>query len=185
MSSTSYVAFLRGINVGGTALIQMPELKEAFESLGLKNVVTVLASGNVVFGTAKADRLVLTKQIEKTIEKQFNVRAVAILRTAVQILNLLNSNPFKNSRLSSQMKVHVTFLGDETRTTTKFPRSLSTKDFQIYQVSHDEICSAVDLTTDARTPELMRHLEKQFGRNLTTRTWATVEKVAKLMKLEQ
>src|SRR5215469_5341911 len=110
MSSNSYVAFLRGVNVGGNALIKMVELKKAFESLGFKNVAPVLASGNVIFESAKADRYILTKQIEQVIGKQFKVQAVAILRTAAQIVDLVNSNPFKNARLSSQIKVQVTFL---------------------------------------------------------------------------
>lgn len=48
-SPRSYVAFLRGINVGGHAVIRMSELQRAFEGLGFENVRTVLASGNVIF----------------------------------------------------------------------------------------------------------------------------------------
>ena len=184
MSQTSYVAFLRGVNVGGNALIKMAELKSAFESLGLKNVVTVLASGNVVFETAKADHAILKKRIEQVIAKQFKVQAVAILRTAAQIVDLLNSNPFKTVRLSSQLKVQVTFLAQEINKGAKFPILLPTKAFQIYQVGPGEICSAIDLTGNMGTTELMKLLEKQFGKAITTRTLATVEKVAELMKPE-
>ena len=184
MSSTSYAAFLRGINVGGNALIQMSELKKGFESLGFENVATVLASGNVVFETAKTDRTVLAKKIQQILATRFKAQGIAILRTAEQLINLINANPFKNARLSSQTKLHVTFLGEETSKTVKFPISLSTNEFQIYQVSPGEICSAVDLATNARTPELMKLIEKQFGKSVTTRTWATVEKIARVMKLE-
>jgi uncharacterized protein (DUF1697 family) len=184
MSSTSHVAFLRGINVGGNTLIKMAEMKKAFEAVGLKNIVPVLASGNVVFERAKADRTALAHQIEQVLAKRFKVQPVAILRTAAQIAELVKSNPFKNARLSSQTKVHVTFLAQETNLTAKFPLSLSAKDFQIFQVSPGEICSAVDLSGAAGTSELMRVLEKQFGKTITTRTWATVEKVAAAMQTE-
>jgi uncharacterized protein (DUF1697 family) len=45
---TTYVAFLRGINVGGKRRITMGELRACFSSLRLVNVRTVLASGNVI-----------------------------------------------------------------------------------------------------------------------------------------
>jgi uncharacterized protein (DUF1697 family) len=45
----TYVAFLRGINSGRNPTIKMDLLKKAFEELGLENVKTVIASGNVIF----------------------------------------------------------------------------------------------------------------------------------------
>ena len=44
-----YIAFLRAINVGGTTLIKMTDLKKMFESFGLDNVQTYIQTGNVVF----------------------------------------------------------------------------------------------------------------------------------------
>jgi uncharacterized protein (DUF1697 family) len=181
MSSITYVAFLRGINVGGNALIKMTELKKAFESLGFKNVVPVVASGNVVFETKQSDPAVLKGQIEMALSKRFKIQAQVILRDASQILNLTKSNPFRNARLSPQTKLQVTFLVEEAKAGAKFPIRLPIKEFQIVQTSGSEICSAVDLSTNARTPELMKLLEKQFGKNITTRTWNTIEKIAKLL----
>src|SRR5579862_6661235 len=102
MSSITYVAFLRGINVGGSALIKMTELKKAFESLGFKNVVPVLASGNVVFETKESQPAVLKRQIEMALAKRFKLQVLAILRAASQILDLTKSNPFQNARVSPQ-----------------------------------------------------------------------------------
>jgi hypothetical protein len=42
------------------------------------------------------------------------------------------------------------------------------------------ICSVIDLT-GSRTPDLMLRLEKQFGKEITTRTWKTVERILKAM----
>lgn len=49
----TYVALLRGINVGGNNKIEMTKLKVLFESLGYTNVVTYINSGNVIFETRK------------------------------------------------------------------------------------------------------------------------------------
>ena len=63
-NSYQYVAFLRGINVGGHVLIKMADLKKAFEMMGFENVRTILASGNVVFEYDQTDKKALTKKVE-------------------------------------------------------------------------------------------------------------------------
>ena len=50
-----YVAFLRGINVGGHKSIKMLDLKSAFQTYGFKQVETILTTGNVVFETDQTD----------------------------------------------------------------------------------------------------------------------------------
>ena len=46
---STYIALLRGINVGGHKIIKMEQLRKAFEGLGFENVATYVQSGNVVF----------------------------------------------------------------------------------------------------------------------------------------
>jgi uncharacterized protein (DUF1697 family) len=75
-----YVAFLRGINVGGNNKIGMDELRQAFVSAGFANVKTVLATGNVIFESKKADAG-LAQAIEQDIKKSFGIDASVILRT--------------------------------------------------------------------------------------------------------
>jgi len=163
----------------------MTELKKAFESLGFKKVAPVLASGNVVFETAKAERIVLEQRIESVLAKQFGVRVVAIVRTADQIFGLIKLNPFRSAKLPPNTKLQVTLLAEPTNIQAKFPIRMPAREFQIVQISSSEICSAVDLSTNARTPELMKVLEKQFGKNITTRTWNTIEKIEKILAAEE
>ena len=179
MNAIAYVAFLRGINVCGNSLIKMTELKKSFEALGLKKVTPVLASGNVVF-TTETD-LDLKARIESMLSKDFEVRATAIVRNARQISELTKLNPFQPAELGPKTKVHVTFLGREKGTGSEFPARVPDKQFHIIQTSRSEIYSAVDMSGNARTPELMKSLEKRFGKDITTRTWNTVEKVARLL----
>ena len=49
-----YIAFLRAINVGGTTIIKMSDLKRMFESFGLERVETYIQTGNVIFDSAEA-----------------------------------------------------------------------------------------------------------------------------------
>ena len=61
----AYVALLRGINVGGKALVDMKQLKTTFEKAGLANVKTYINSGNVVFTGGGKDRARLRRKIER------------------------------------------------------------------------------------------------------------------------
>ena len=64
-----YVAFLRGINVGGKNKIKMETLREVCVKLGFENVKTYINSGNIIFETSQSDDQKLAEQIEEAIEK--------------------------------------------------------------------------------------------------------------------
>ena len=64
----TYVAFLRGVNVGGKGIVSMAAVKEALVALGLSDVRTYINSGNVIFSTRAADVVRLTARIEEALE---------------------------------------------------------------------------------------------------------------------
>ncbi|HEV2412762.1 MAG TPA: DUF1697 domain-containing protein [Candidatus Saccharimonadales bacterium] len=77
----TYVAFLRGVNVGGNGLIKMSELKDALAAHGFQDVRTYIASGNVIFSSESGDKDALTKSVASVIEKTFSLNvSVAIFR---------------------------------------------------------------------------------------------------------
>jgi uncharacterized protein (DUF1697 family) len=65
----TYVAFLRGVNVGGKSIVSMAAIKEALVALGLSDVRTYINSGNVIFSTRASGAQKLTAQIEKALEQ--------------------------------------------------------------------------------------------------------------------
>ena len=65
----TYVAFLRGVNVGGKGIVAMAAVKEALVALGLSDVRTYINSGNVIFSTRASDAQRLTARIEKALEQ--------------------------------------------------------------------------------------------------------------------
>jgi uncharacterized protein (DUF1697 family) len=79
-----YVALLRGINVGGKTPIKMAELKACVEELGLDDVSTYIASGNVLFESRARDAAKLERTIERAVEKRFRlpVKVVVLDRSA-------------------------------------------------------------------------------------------------------
>lgn len=55
---TTYIALLRGINVGGHRSLKMEDLRELFSSMGFDNVTTYIQSGNVIFDASSKDETV-------------------------------------------------------------------------------------------------------------------------------
>ncbi len=86
----SYVAFFRGINVGGHHLVKMDALRKLHESLGFENVKTLLQSGNVVFDAKTAD----AARIEEAFEKEFGFRSAVIVRSAKELQAAAKKCPF-------------------------------------------------------------------------------------------
>ena len=68
-----YVALLRGINVGGKTLVKMAELRPCLEDLGLDDVSTYIASGNVLFTSAERSDAKLEASIERAVEQRFQL----------------------------------------------------------------------------------------------------------------
>jgi len=106
---TTYIAFLRGINVGGKCKVSMKELKEVFESLGYENVTTYINSGNVLFDAKKE---VTAPSIDKALKKNFGFDIRVVVRTEKNILKLAKSIPQEWFNDKKQ-RTYVFFLWDE------------------------------------------------------------------------
>ncbi|HEY0591394.1 MAG TPA: DUF1697 domain-containing protein [Thermoanaerobaculia bacterium] len=93
MAGSTFIALLRGINVGGRNRVPMPELREICGELGWGGVATYVNSGNVVF-TAGATAAALESALERAIEAQFGLSIPVIVRTSREWSTYLRSNPF-------------------------------------------------------------------------------------------
>ena len=171
-----YVALLRGINVGGNVLIKMSDLKIELEKAGLKNVVTILASGNIIFESNEKDTHKLAEKVEAALEKKYKRKIRAIVRHLDDLRQLEKAKPFKGIEVTKDTRLYVTFLdkkpAEHLKTTSEFFRVLKTSPFAV--------CSVLVLTPKRGTLDLMSSLEKHYGRDITTRNWNTVQKILKL-----
>src|SRR3982751_1754396 len=99
----------------------MQELRAAFEASGVQNVKTILASGNVLFDTAKKERRVLTQTIEEQLKNSFGQEIGVVLRTMEEMQKIVSSNPFKNITLTPDMRWYVSFLPEKSACKIKIP----------------------------------------------------------------
>jgi uncharacterized protein (DUF1697 family) len=100
-------AFLRAINVGGHT-VTMGRLKALFEGLGLRDVETFIASGNVVFeGTASAP---LRTRIEARLCQELGFEVATFLRSEGELAALVQDCPYSEAEVSSARALNVIFL---------------------------------------------------------------------------
>jgi uncharacterized protein (DUF1697 family) len=89
----AFIALLRAVNVGGTGKLPMTELKTMCEAAGFKAVRTYIASGNVVFQSAKSEAQVKAV-LEVGLAAYFGKPVGVIVRTAAEMAAVLAENPF-------------------------------------------------------------------------------------------
>jgi uncharacterized protein (DUF1697 family) len=101
-----YVAFLRGINLGSTNKISMPELRRMAEGLGYTDVATYINSGNLIFTSIKKPAA-LEREIASAVSQHFGVSTDVMVRTPAQLKKVLADNPYPDG---SPSQVTVAFL---------------------------------------------------------------------------
>jgi uncharacterized protein (DUF1697 family) len=88
------VALLRGVNVGAANRVSKGALAAAFESVGCRNVVTFIQSGNLVFDPPPGDLAHLSEAITKALHASSAVMSVAVLRRRSAWRRIVRDNPF-------------------------------------------------------------------------------------------
>ena len=108
----TYIALLRGINVGGNNIIKMVDLKLAFEEMGFLNVKTYIQSGNVIFSSDRKNKVELTDEIEKKLLEKFSYNSIIVLRTKEELEEQLASAPKNYGVDNENYRYDVIFLKD-------------------------------------------------------------------------
>ncbi len=175
-----YAAFLRGINVGGNRKVPMEDLRKSFESLGFGDVKTLLNSGNVVFESDETDVSILKSKIEQKLAKVFGWEIGMIVRLQKDLQEMVSINPFRFTKITPQTRLYVTFLSEAPKSILGIPYESPERNFAILEVSNKAIFSVLTLSEKYNTTDAMKVIEKEFGKNVTTRNWNTVVKLAKL-----
>ena len=178
MNILTYIAFLRGINVGGHHKITMLDLKKMFEEMGMSDVQTVLASGNVLFKSKETEPKMVQRKVEETLKSSLGYHVTVIIRTQEQIHDLVRSAPFSGIKTDADTRLYVSFLSTPPTTSVR----INSGYFDIISSSDTEVYSVLQLNPKIGSTDGMNILEKHFGKEITTRNWNTIMKIANLLK---
>ena len=174
-----YVAFLRGINVGKRR-VKNDELGRVFDDLGFKNVKVLIASGNIIFDADERDEAKLTTTVEDGLEKALGYQVSVMLRSAPEVRQMLDREPFKGITVTKETRLYVTLLAGKASSTLTLPHASADGSFKILSREDREVYSVLTLSESGRTVDLMGVLEREYGKSATTRNWNTIQKIAAL-----
>ncbi len=152
-----YVALIRGVGPGNPNMHQA-RLKEFFESLGFTGVKPVISSGNVVFESDSNNAKTLEDKIEEELPKKLGFLRTVIVRSESELKKLIAGDPYKGIEDTLPNYLLVTFFKDR----------------------KPELCSVINMNS-GRTPDFMARIEREHGKEVTSRTWKTVNRILKAM----
>jgi uncharacterized protein (DUF1697 family) len=167
-----YAAFLRGVMPVNAS---MPDLKRTFEAAGFTEVATLLSSGNVVFTAPAASPASLERRAEAAMTKRLGRAFLTIVRPMDRLRELLAADPYARFDIAPDAKRIVTFLRKIPSSMPKLP--LERDGVSIFAARDTEVFSAY--RPNPKGPVFMTLLQKTFGTEQTTRTWQTVQRVAR------
>jgi len=175
----TYVALLRGINVGGKHVLPMKQLVEIFTSAGCGNVRTYIQSGNVVFTAPPKVAKALPALLSKRIAERFGFSVPVVLRNREELAQAARDNPFLKAGLP-QPTLHVYFLAD-------LPSADAVKSLDpqrsapdAFHVSGREIYLHMP-NGMARTKLTSAYFDSRLKTVCTARNWNTVLKLLEMM----
>ena len=177
----TYVAMLRGINVGLGKIVKMERLRASLEALGFDNVRTYVQSGNVIFESARKLPVELSKKIEGKIQRDFGFTVPVLVKTSKEIEQIVSDNLLLKEKGIDQSKLHVTFLSDAPpKTAVKVLEPLATARERFRILNREIYLYCPD--GYGRTKLSNNAIEKKLSAVGTTRNWRTVNTLLEMCR---
>ncbi|MGB5210919.1 MAG: DUF1697 domain-containing protein [Gammaproteobacteria bacterium] len=173
----TWIALLRGINVGGRNRLPMKDLSRIFEAAGCAPVKTYIQSGNVVFKAGLRSGGTFADAIGTAIEKQHGFRPAIQLRTATALKTAIASNPYPQAA-SEPKSLHLFFLEDspQKKLVSDARRLLSASE----SITVIDRCLYLHAPDGLAQSKFAKGVDKALGMNTTARNWRTVSKLEDL-----
>jgi uncharacterized protein (DUF1697 family) len=171
----TYIALLRGINVGGHNIIKMSELVSELSKQGYQDVKTYIQSGNVIFKSVSASEKTMTQNISQIIKKHFGLDIQIMIRDLDTWKSMSSHHPLMKNGEDNVKDYCVTFLSEAVNSNIELP--FETEDRFVLQGS--EIFSYYPNGL-AKTKLTNTFFEKKLKVFATTRNWRTVNKLLEM-----
>jgi len=178
-----FVALLRAVNLGSHQQIAMAALRDFATNLGLRDVRTILQSGNLIFGAERQGAKDLESLLEGHAKRALRLATDFFVRSAKDWKLLVEQNPFPDEARRTPGRLIVMLL--------KHPSSLSSLNALRESIRGPEILEIVDKQAYVIYPDGVGRsrltnaaIEAKLGTRTTGRNWNTVLKIAALAGAE-
>jgi uncharacterized protein (DUF1697 family) len=183
----TYVALLRGINLGGNKKVPMADLREVVTSLGHADVATYIQSGNVVFSTDQSDTEALAAALEQAVAETIGVRARVVVLSREELAQVVRDNPYADE--PNPRAVHAVFLSGQPG--PEVAERVAGAQQQVAQRGSRDAAQVIGRTIFLHTPDgygrsdLAAEIVKLGQRKTdsvtgTARNWATVTRLVSM-----
>jgi len=176
---SAHVALLRGINVGGHAVVSMSELRGVLERLGFQDVRSLLQSGNLVFRGGRGNGSALEEFLEAEARKALGLQSDFIVRTGVEWAAVVARNPFPAEAERDPAHLTVVFLKDAPKAKAVEALAAAIRGREVIQADGRHLYAYYP---DGIGRSKLTHalIESKLGTRGTARNWNTVLKLAQL-----
>jgi uncharacterized protein (DUF1697 family) len=180
MPERQYVALLRGINVGGSNVIKMVDLKACFEEMGFADVATYIQSGNVLFRRPAGNDKKLTASIEKRLSQRFGYKSRVVVRSHERLKRAVKDAPRGFGKDPARFRYDVIFLTEPLKPAAAM-KSISLKEGVDQAWAGKDVLYFARLTERATSSRLSRVVQLPIYQDMTIRNWNTTVKLLALM----
>jgi uncharacterized protein (DUF1697 family) len=176
---TKYAVFVRGIGPGDPQKTN-EKLRSVLTDLGFSNVASVISSGNLIFESDEANPQKLEDMIEAAWPKLLGFQATTIVRSQAQLQKIIDADPFDGSPHAPHSYLLTTFMKRPAKPSFSMPFYPPGKPYRVVGYTDGVLFTITDNTV-VKTTDLMTWLEKQFGKDITSRTPLTIQRILKRM----
>lgn len=172
---TTYIALLRGINVGGHN-VKMEVLRKYFSELGFDNVRSYIQSGNIFFESAEQNKNSMREKIEKHLESSLGFSVAVSIRSLEELENIIQRDPFKGITLTPESRFSILFLAESSEIAIPLPYQTPDGGYELIDKTENELFVVWHLR-NGRPGNSYGLFEKMLKVPTTTRFWHTTEKM--------
>ena len=173
----TWIALLRGINVGGRHTLPMKDLVEIFETAGGENVRTYIQSGNVVFGANVDNLTTFGDTIGAVIEANHGFRPAIQLLTAATLRAAIDANPYPEA-VDEPKFLHLAFLSEAPQPERIESATKALADTERFTVI--DKCLYMHTPDGLARSKFAANVDKLLGVSATARNWNTVTRLAEM-----
>lgn len=170
---TTWLALLRGINVGGRNRILMKDLAACFEQAGYTDVRTYIQSGNVVFRSSEGSTDEVAIALHDAIAAATSLSPSVVVRTAAELVAAREADPFVAAG-RREPDVHLTFFADEVPDLGDLSRFAPDTAVAVGRELH------LFLPAGMGRSKLAAALDRSLAPGGTSRNWRTVTALAEM-----